>query len=69
VIAFGNAVESDVAGGVPAREAALFRLNAIGNLHADVPMPVIVNDGRTTGATSGANSGALGAPGTPKRRP
>jgi hypothetical protein len=63
VLAFGNSVEADAAGGVPAEESAVFRLHGIGSA------------GQVTTATDAVPAGsqignsALGAPRTPPTRP
>jgi hypothetical protein len=65
LLAFGNAVETDVGAGVPAEESALFRLRAIeaggiggrGDLTVAAPgedASLFVNAGRPPGSTGGA---------------
>jgi hypothetical protein len=66
VLAFGNFVESDAAGGVPAEESALFRLHAI------VPSSGVGAADAVAPATAVDNLGAGARPGVtraPKRRP
>ena len=67
VIAFGNSVETDAAGGLPAEEAARFRWREFGNatgqpttLSAEGALPGSVNAGRPTSSPSNS---------TPRRRP
>ena len=67
LLAFGNAVETDVGAGVPAEESAVFRLRAIESqgigadrLTVSAPDGVPTSLGKPGGNTSGA---------TPKRRP
>lgn len=67
LVAFGNAVESDAAGGVPAEESALFRLHGIGTPGGSSAASV-GTDAPTMGPTS-AQSTRPPVPSTPKRRP
>jgi hypothetical protein len=67
VIAFGNSVETDAAGGLPAEEAARFRWREFGiaagqstTLSAEAPIPGSVNTGGTPSSPSNT---------TPRRRP
>ena len=69
VIAFGNSVETDAAGGLPAEEAARFRWREFGNatgrattLSAEGAVPGSVNVG-------GAPSSPTNTTPTPRRRP
>jgi hypothetical protein len=67
VLAFGNSVESDAAGGVPAEESAVFRLHGIGSSgqRDALSAPTAATDPRALSGTS------LRPPPntTPKRRP
>lgn len=67
VIAFGNAVESDAAAGVPAEESATFRLHTISQ-------PAATNTVTSASPSDPASIGGVtaaprAAPTTPKRRP
>ena len=69
VIAFGNSVETDAAGGLPAEEAARFRWREFGNatgqattLSAEGALPGSVNQGGTPSSPSTRTP-------TPRRRP
>ena len=68
VLAFGNSVEADAAGGVPAEESAVFRLHGIGSTGQGTAADAAPVAGNQQGFTS------LGAPHSPsnpppKRRP
>jgi hypothetical protein len=67
VLAFGNSVESDAAGGVPAEESALFRLHGIVpssgvGAAADAPLPAAGFENLSSGTRPGVTR-------APKRRP
>jgi hypothetical protein len=65
LLAFGNAVETDAASGVPAEESALYRLHSLGGsaTSTDLATPAAPGSAATGGRPS------PGTPVTPKRRP
>lgn len=70
LLAFGNLVESDVASGVPAQEAAVFRLRAIGSLATQAGVAGVPSDVPSIPSRAGLmTNGARPATPTPKRRP
>jgi hypothetical protein len=69
VLAYGNAVERDAAGGVPAEESALFRLRGVGTsgdgaVNAGATGPALSDPTANTMTPAGVRAG-----GTPRRRP
>ncbi|HEY2067391.1 MAG TPA: hypothetical protein VGG84_15655 [Gemmatimonadaceae bacterium] len=67
VVAFGNSVEADAAGGVPAEESATFRLHTLGEPGAS--SAAALASPTTTDAGTITNGFPRVAPATPKRRP
>jgi hypothetical protein len=67
VVAFGNSVEADAAGGVPAEESATFRLHTLGESGAS--NAAALASPNPTAAGTITNGFPRIAPATPKRRP
>ena len=67
VVAFGNSVEADAAGGVPAEESATFRLHTIGESAGSANAAATSAPGIDVGNISGTLPRTT--PSTPKRRP